>query len=176
MNFLSKIIIPVVVLGITLYGFRKKVNLYDSFLVGAKDGLIMTFHIAPSIIAMVFATNLFLNSHFIDYFFRFLHPLFQTIHIPVEILPMAFVRPISGTASLAILNNILMIYGPDSFVGRLASTLQGCTDTTIYVLALYFGSIKVTKTGHALGVGLFADLMGILASFVIVSFFFGSMS
>lgn len=172
MNLLSKIIIPVFVLSVVLYGFHKKVNLYDSFLVGAKDGLVMTFHIAPAIVAMVFATNLFLNSHFIDFFFRFLHPLFAAIHIPIEILPMALVRPISGTASLAILNNIFVLYGPDSFVGRLASTLQGCTDTTIYVLALYFGSIKVTKTGHALGAGLFADLMGILASFFIVSFFF----
>lgn len=173
MNILSKLIIPIFVVGVVLYGFYKKVDIYESFLIGAKDGLVMTLHIAPAIIAMIFATNLFLNSHFIDYAFRFLHPLLNVIHIPVEILPMALVRPISGTASLAILNNILLIYGPDSFVGRLASTLQGCTDTTIYVLALYFGSIKVTKTGHALGVGLFADLVGILASFVIVSLFFG---
>ena len=133
----------------------------------------MTFHIAPSIIAMVFATNLFLNSHFIEWAFQFLAPLFRIIHIPIEILPMAMVRPISGTASLAILNNILILYGPDSFVGRLASTLQGCTDTTIYVLALYFGSIRVKKTGHALSAGLFADFVGILASFFIVSMFFG---
>lgn len=173
MNLLSKFIIPLFVLGVILYGFFKKVDIYDSFLQGAKDGLVMTFHIAPAILAMVFATNLFLNSHFIETFFRFLHPFFEMIHIPVEILPMALVRPISGTASLAIMNNILMVYGPDSFVGRLASTLQGCTDTTIYVLALYFGSIKVTKTGHALGAGLFADFVGILASFVIVTLFFG---
>lgn len=173
MNFFSKVIIPIFVVGVVLYGFYKKVDLYESFLSGAKDGLIMTFHIAPAIIAMVFATNLFLNSHFIDYAFRFLHPLFSAIHIPIEILPMALVRPISGTASLAILNNILLLYGPDSFVGRLASTLQGCTDTTIYVLALYFGSIKVSKTGHALGAGLFADLVGIVSSFIIVSLFFG---
>ena len=151
----------------------KKVDIYESFLKGAKEGLIMTFHIAPAVIAMVFATNLFLNSHFIEWAFQFMRPIFQIIHVPIEILPMALVRPISGTASLAILNNILLVYGPDSFVGRLASTLQGCTDTTIYVLALYFGSIKVTKTGHALGAGLFADFVGIVASFVIVSFFFG---
>lgn len=173
MNLFSKLIIPIFVVGVVLYAFYKKVDLYESFLQGAKEGLIMTFHIAPAIIAMVFATNLFLNSHFIDHAFRFLHPLFQIIHIPIEIIPMALVRPISGTASLAILNNILLSYGPDSFVGRLASTLQGCTDTTIYVLALYFGSIKVSKTGHALFAGLFADLMGILASFFIVSFLFG---
>ncbi|MCI8575290.1 MAG: spore maturation protein [Bacilli bacterium] len=173
MNFISLFIIPVFVVGVVFYGFIKKVNIYESFLKGAKEGLVMTFHIAPAVIAMVFATNLFLNSHFIEWAFQFMYPVFRAIHVPIEILPMALVRPISGTASLAILNNILMVYGPDSFVGRLASTLQGCTDTTIYVLALYFGSIKVTKTGHALGAGLFADLIGILASFVIVSAFFG---
>jgi spore maturation protein B len=173
MNLISLFIIPIFVVGVVFYGFVKKVDIYESFLKGAKEGLIMTFHIAPAVIAMVFATNLFLNSHFIEWAFQFMRPIFQIIHVPIEILPMALVRPISGTASLAILNNILLVYGPDSFVGRLASTLQGCTDTTIYVLALYFGSIKVTKTGHALGAGLFADFVGILASFVIVSFFFG---
>ena len=173
MNLISLFIIPIFVVGVVFYGFVKKVDIYESFLKGAKEGLIMTFHIARAVIAMVFATNLFLNSHFIEWAFQFMRPIFQIIHVPIEILPMALVRPISGTASLAILNNILLVYGPDSFVGRLASTLQGCTDTTIYVLALYFGSIKVTKTGHALGAGLFADFVGIVASFVIVSFFFG---
>lgn len=173
MNLISLFIIPIFVVSVVLYGFFQKVDIYESFLKGAKEGLVMTFHIAPAIIAMVFATNLFLNSHFIEWAFQFLQPIFQIIHIPMEILPMALVRPISGTASLAILNNILVVYGPDSFVGRLASTLQGCTDTTIYVLALYFGSIKVSKTGHALPAGLFADFVGILSSFVIVSVFFG---
>lgn len=173
MSIFSKLVIPIFVVGVVMYGFYKKVDLYESFLAGAKDGLLITFHIAPAVIAMVFATNLFLNSHFIDFAFRFLHPLLKIVHIPIEILPMALVRPISGTASLAILNNILFSYGPDSFVGRLASTLQGCTDTTIYVLALYFGSIKVSKTGHALGAGLFADFVGIVSSFIIVSLFFG---
>lgn len=173
MNLVSKFIIPIFVVGVVMYGFRKKVDIYESFLVGAKEGLITTFHIAPAMIAMVFATNIFLNSHFIEFAFQFLEPVFHTLHIPFQILPMALVRPISGTASLAILNNILLLNGPDSFVGRLASTLQGCTDTTIYVLALYFGSIKVSKTGHALGAGLFADFVGIVASFIIVSFFFG---
>ncbi len=173
MSLISVFIIPIFVFLVVMYGFYRNVDIYESFLAGAKEGLVMTFHIAPSIIAMVFATNLFLNSHFIEWAFQFLAPLFRLIHIPIEILPMALVRPISGTASLAILNNILILYGPDSFVGRLASTLQGCTDTTIYVLALYFGSIRVKKTGHALGAGLFADFVGIVSSFFIVRLFFG---
>ena len=173
MSLISVFIIPIFVFLVVMYGFYRNVDIYESFLAGAKEGLVMTFHIAPSIIAMVFATNLFLNSHFIEWAFQFLAPLFRLIHIPIEILPMALVRPISGTASLAILNNILILYGPDSFVGRLASTLQGCTDTTIYVLALYFGSIRVKKTGHVLGAGLFADFVGIVSSFFIVRLFFG---
>lgn len=172
MNQISNYIVPLFVLGILIYALTKKTNIYDSFLVGAKEGLITTFHIAPAVIAMVFAINLFINSHFLEFILSFLNPFFNSFNIPLSVLPMAFVRPISGTASLAIMNNIFSVYGPDSFVGRLASTLQGCTDTTIYVLALYFGSIKVTKIRHALKAGLFADLMGIIAAFLITFIFF----
>ncbi len=173
MNIVSKIIIPLFVLGVIFYGFVKKVNVYDSFLVGAKEGMVMIFHIAPTIIAMVFAINIFLDSHFLEGALAFLKPLFVDSRISIDIIPMALLRPISGTASLAIMNEIFANFGPDSLVGRLAATLQGCTDTTIYVLALYFGSIKVTKTRYALPVGLFADLMGIIAAFIITFIFFG---
>ena len=173
MNLISKLAIPLFVLLIIFYGVKKRINVYDSFLEGAKEGLVMVFHITPTIIAMVFADNIFLDSGFIDGMLGFLKPLFDFINIPIDILPMALLRPISGTASLAIMNDIFANFGPDSFIGRLASTLQGCTDTTIYVLALYFGSIKVKKTRYSLPVGLFADLMGILAAFVITFIFFG---
>lgn len=173
MNTLSKIIIPLFVFFIIFYGVKKKVNVYDTFLNGAKEGLIMVFHIAPTIIAMVFAVNIFLDSKFLEGALSFLHPLFELSKIPIDILPMAILRPISGTASLAIMNDIFIKFGPDSFIGRLSSTLQGCTDTTIYVLALYFGSIKVTKTRYSLPVGLFADICGIIAAFVITIIFFG---
>ena len=108
----------------------------------------------------------------LSFFLEYMQPVLSLIKIPVEIIPMALLRPISGNASLAILNNILAIYGPDSYLGRLASTMQGCTDTTIYVLALYFGSVGIKKGGHALPVGLFADFMGIIATLIIVSIFF----
>ena len=169
----SNFIVPIFVLFILIYGFKKKVNIYDSFLVGAKDGLLTIFRIAPAVIAMVFATNIFSNSHFLEFIFSYFTPILNAFNIPINVLPMALVRPISGTASLAIMSNIFEVYGPDSFVGRLASNLQGCTDTTIYVLALYFGSIKVTKTKHALSAGLFADAVGIIAAFLITFIFFG---
>ena len=174
MSVLSKLIIPFFVLFVIFYGFKKKVFIYDTFLEGAKDGLVTAFHIFPSIIAMVFAINIFINSHLLETVFSLFTPLLNFFHIPIHILPMAFVRPISGTASLAIMNDIFVRFGPDSFAGRLASTIQGCTDTTIYVLALYFGSVKINKTRHALSTGLFADFVGILASFIIVSLVFGT--
>ena len=106
MNILSKIIIPLFVFFIIIYGAKKKVNVYDTFLEGAKDGLIMVFHIAPTIIAMVFAVNIFLDSNFLKGALNFLKPLFQLTKIPMDILPMAILRPISGSATLAIMNDI----------------------------------------------------------------------
>lgn len=172
MSTISKLIIPLFVLFVVFYAFRKKVMIYDTFLEGAKEGLITVFHIFPSIVAMVFAINIFLNSHILETLFGIISPILTKINLPINILPMAFVRPISGTASLAIMNEIFIDFGPDSFVGRLASTIQGCTDTTIYVLALYFGSIKINKTRYALSTGLFADFIGIVASFIVVSLLF----
>ena len=168
MNRLSIIIIPIVVLYIIYNGLRKKIDIYNSFLLGAKDGLVTVFNIFPAILAMVFAINIFLNSGVINSISLLLKGL-----LPFDILPMAMLRPISGTASLAILNNIYSLHGPDSYVGNLASIIQGCTDTTVYVLALYFGSVKITKTKYALPVGLFADLVGIIMAFVLTKIFFG---
>lgn len=172
MNVLSKIVIPLFVLLVIFYGLKKKVMIYDTFLEGAKEGLMTIFEIFPSIIAMVFAINIFLDSHILESLLGVLEPLFNQMNVPISILPMALVRPISGTASLAVLNDIFANLGPDSFAGRLASTIQGCTDTTIYVLALYFGSVKIKKTRHALSTGLFADFVGIMASILIVSIVF----
>ena len=101
-----------------------------------------------------------------------LSPIIGNINVPLEIIPMAILRPVSGTASLAIMNDIFKTFGPDSFVGRLASILQGCTDTTIYVIALYFGTVKITKIRHALWGGLFADLIGIIAAIILTNLFF----
>ena len=167
---MSSYIIPIIILLIISYGIYKKENIYEDFLDGAKEGLQIIYKVIPAIVAMTFAINIFLKSNVINVFFYILKPLL--FKIPLEIIPMALLRPFSGTATFAILSNIFSIYGPDSFIGRLSSTMQGCTDTTIYVLALYFGSIKITKTRYALDVGLFADLLGLVASIIIVSFVF----
>lgn len=172
MNTFSKIVIPIFIVFVIFYGFIKKVNIYDTFLEGAKEGLMISFNIFPSIIAMVFAINIFLDSNFVNAVLGVFTPILNLINIPLEIMPMALLRPISGTATLAIMNDIFIKYGPDSYVGRLASVLQGCTDTTIYVLALYFSSIGVKKIRYSLGVGLFADLVGITVAFIITMLFF----
>ncbi len=172
MTDFSKVVIPVFLLIVIVYGFHKKVDLYDSFLVGAKEGLQMCFSIFPTILAMVFAINIFLDSNILAEFFGFLTPFLKKFSLPYEILPMAFLRPISGSATLTIMNDILIKYGPDSFVGNMSSILQGCTDTTLYVLALYFGSVKIYKTKYALKVGLFADFVGILLAVILTLIFF----
>lgn len=160
---ISNYILPVFILFIIIYAIIKKVNLYDSFLTGIKDGLKLSVNIIPALISMVFAVNIFLDSNFL----LTISFLFKHITIPSEIIAMTVLRPISGTATLAILSDIFLDYGPDSFVGNLASVIQGCTDTTVYVLALYFGSVKITKSRYALKVGLFADFIGILIAFIL---------
>ena len=172
MKNISFILLPLLVLYIIFYGFKKKVNIYDEFLIGAKEGLITTFKIIPNIVAMIFAINILIKSNIISDIFLFLQPYLQKMDLSSDILPMAFLRSISGTSTLAIMANIFDIYGPDSVMGLLASVIQGSSDTTFYVVALYYGSIGITKNRYALSVGLFSDLCGIIASFLLVYLLF----
>lgn len=172
MEIISKIILPIVIIIIVFYGVKKKINVYDVFLEGAKEGLATTFSIFPSVIAMIFAINIFLDSNVLNFLIKLITPFIGHLNFPLEIIPMAILRPISGTASLAIMNDIFINFGPDSFIGRLASILQGCTDTTIYVIALYFGTVKITKIRHALVGGLFADVVGIIMAIILTNLFF----
>ena len=172
METISIIILPLIVLIIVIYGYKKNVNIYDSFMVGVTEGLKTSVSIFPNLLAMIFAVNILISSGFIDYIFSFLKSILSTYSLTSDILSMAFFRPISGNASLAIMNNIFANFTPDSIMGRLASVIQGSTDTTFYVLALYFGSIGIKKTRYALSVGLFADFVGIVMSFILVYLFF----
>ncbi len=172
MSSYSEIILPLLVLIIIIYGFTKKVNLYDSFIVGAKEGLSMSINIFPFLLAMTFSISILLKSNFIIFALSGLKDFFLLLRMPFEVLPMALIRPISGSASLVFLNDLFTNYGPDSYIGRLGSTIQGCTDTTLYVLTLYFGSVKISKIRYSLKVGLFADLVGIIVSILIVNLIF----
>ena len=132
----------------------------------------MIYTIFPTYIAMILAVNLFINSGALDLILNVIKSIISNDIIPAEIIPMSIVRPISGSASLAYLNNIYMTKGPDSFVGLLGSVIQGCTDTTFYVVSLYFASIGIRKTKYTLKAALFADFIGITASIIIVNLLF----
>ena len=172
MSKISALVVPFIIFMILIYGIKKHINVYDSFLAGAKGSFEIIFNIFPSILAMVLGINIFINSGLIDVIFEILRPIFNLIKVPVEIIPMALMRPMSGSSSLALLNNILSSSGPDSLIGRICSIIQGSTDTTFYVISLYFGSIGIKKIKYSLWVGLFADIVGIISSIVVVKLFF----
>ena len=167
MNNISNYIIPIIVLIIVLYALKKRVDIYDTFIDGTKESFDMTLKVFPNLLAMVFGVNIFLKSGVLDFIFNNLKPIFSYINVQIEILPMAIMRPISGSASLAILNNLFLNYGPDSFIGTVASIIQGSTDTTFYVLTLYFGSIGIKKIRYAMWAGLFSDLVGIVTAIIL---------
>lgn len=172
LDFISKLIIPFLVLIIVIYGLSKKVNVYEAFVSGAKESFPMILTIFPFILAMILAINIFLQSGVLTGFLNFISPFLLSLKVPVEIVPMALMRPISGNATLAILNNLLCDYGPDSLIGRIGSVIQGSTETTFYVLTLYFGSVGVKKIRHAMWTGLLVDLIGIVSSVIIVLLLF----
>lgn len=170
---LGNYLIPIVVLLIIIYAIKKKVSIYDSFVTGAKEGIELGISILPYLVAMLFATNILLKSNFLNNIFEYIRPVFDFLKVPIEILPMALIRPISGNASFAVMIDLIKTYGVDSFLGKLAATLQGATDTTIYVLSLYFGSIGIKKIGHAMWAGLLTDLIAVIISIILVSVVFG---
>jgi len=172
MILLSKLVMPIIVVTIISYAFCKKINIYESFIKGAKEGLEMTVNLFPYLLAMIFSINIIIKSNAINDFLSLLKPFFDILKVPIEIIPMAIMRPISGTATLALMNDVFTQYGVDSFLGKLASTIQGSTDTTIYILTLYFGFIGIKKIRYAMWVGLAADLVGVIASIVVVNLVF----
>lgn len=169
---ISNLIIPLMVLFIIIYGIKKKVNIYDEFLTGSTESFGMVLKIFPPLLAMILGINIFLKSGLLTLITTVLEPLFYIIKVPIEVFPMMIMRPISGTSSLAILNNLFETFGPDSIIGILGSIIQGSTDTTFYVITLYFGSIGIKKIRYALWAGLFADLIGITASIIITNILF----
>lgn len=177
MEFISTIsiwMIPLLIMFILLYATVKRVPTYETFVDGAKEGFGMAVSIIPYLVGMLVAISVFRASGAMDFIIELLKPALQTIGIPTEIVPLAFIRPISGTGALGMTSDLIATYGPDSFIGRLASTMQGSTDTTFYVLTVYFGAVGIKKMGDALKVGLLSDLVGVIASVIIVTIVFGT--
>ncbi|MET3682370.1 spore maturation protein B [Alkalibacillus flavidus] len=170
----SSYIIPIIVLLVLVYGTYQKVPTYETFVEGGKEGVRMAISLLPFLLGMIVSISIFRASGALDAFVGIITPALTFFHIPPEIVPQALTRPISGTASLSMATDIIQTEGPDSFIGRLASTMQGSTDTTLYVLTVYFGAVGIKKMGDALKVGLIADVIGIIASLTVCYLIFGS--
>ncbi len=152
------------VLLIVVYSLIKKVDLYDAFIEGSKETFKMSLTIFPNLLAMILSVNVLINSGFLEWL---MSNFLTSLKLPIELISLIMMKPISGSAAVALLNTIFSKYGVDSFNGLLASTIQGCTDTTFYVIALYYGSVGIKKTKYAMATSLFGDVVGILTSIIL---------
>ncbi|MCF6093122.1 spore maturation protein [Microaerobacter geothermalis] len=157
---------------ITISQFRG-VKVFETFVEGAKEGIFLSIKLIPYILGVYVAFGILKESGALIFLLSFLSPIYQLLGIPVEIFPLMIVRPLSGPASLGITMDLLETYGPDSFIGRMASTIDGSTDTTLYIMTLYFGAVGVKNIRYALIVGLSADVMAFLSSVFFVKLIFG---
>ena len=173
LSTISFIIVPVLILITIFLAIKKKVNGYDKFLIGVKEGMGLFKEVFPTLIAMVSAVAILRGSGFISDIGELLKTVFGINGDAVELVPMILFRPISGSASMTVFNSICQNNGPDSFLCRTSAIIQGSTDTTLYVLSLYFSSIGVTKWKHALKAGLIADVVGIAIGVALSIIFFG---
>lgn len=168
---MSHTIIPtILIIGIT-YALIKKVNIFSSFTDGVKEGLKITLGLFPTILAMVLSINILVSSTILSDISTSLGSLFALLKFPPELFPLAILRPISGSSSLIYLSSILGEVGPDSFIGKCASVMQASSDTTIYILGLYFGSVQIKKIRHSLFVGLFTDFCVVILTIIVVRLF-----
>jgi spore maturation protein B len=170
---IGSVIIPAIMSVIIVYGLVKKVDIFECFITGAKEGLGTAVAILPALVALMTCVGMFKASGVLDVVTFSFAPLAGLLGIPKEIIPLAILRPISGSGALVIFNNLLGEFGPDSYIGRVASVLEGSSETTFYTIAVYFGAIKLSKTRHTVAASLTADVAGFVMSAVMVTWFFG---
>lgn len=170
---LSRWAIPLILLSIPVIALIRKIDVYEAFIDGAASGFETAIKTIPYLVAMFLSLQVFRASGAMELMAKAMAPLMGKVGIPSEILPLALVRSLSGGGALGITAELIKTYGPDSFIGRLASTMQGSTDTTFYVLTLYFGSVGIKKYRYSPVVGLIADITTFLASVYIVHLMFG---
>jgi spore maturation protein B len=170
---MSSYAIPTIILVILALGMYKEVKVYDVFAEGAKEGISTVIRIIPALVGLMVAIGVFRASGALDLIVFAVKPITSFLKIPSEVVPLAFLRPISGSASLALVSDILKTYGADSFIGRLASTLMGSTETIFYTLAVYFGSVGIKNIRFTLVAALVADLVSVIAAVWICSLVFG---
>jgi spore maturation protein B len=167
--------IPVIVATVFVVGYIRKVSIYITFVDGAKSGFGTSIRLIPHLIAMMVAVQVFRASGAMDYLVTSLSPILHILHVPAEVAPMGLLRPISGMGSLALMVDIFQKHGPDSWLGQLASTMQAASDTTLYVVTVYFGSVGIRNIRYALKVGLLADFVSVIGSVIAVYLLMGPM-
>lgn len=172
MGAISVYVLPIFLLSVFTMAFINKTNAFDHFVDGAKEGMKTTVSLVPNIVGMIVAIKVFLASGIVEAIANLLNPILTAINIDAHVLPLMILRPLSGSAALSVTTDLISIYGPDSHIGRLASVMQGSTDTTIYIITVYFAAVGLSEMKHALKLGLTADVIGFAASILAVSIFF----
>ena len=167
LNTISLLAIPFMLAFFPLYAALKRVKVYEQFVEGAKEGFQVAVTIIPFLVAILVAIGMFRGAGGIDLITAWLETVMDVLHFPSELLPMSLMRPLSGSGTLGIFTELVKEFGPDSLIARTAGTIYGSTETTFYVIAVYFGAVGVQRTRHAVPAGLIADLVGIIASVII---------
>lgn len=166
-NFISNLAMPIIILMIILYGLKDKNKVFDTFLEGAKEGMGITVSIFPTLIGLFVAIGALRSSGILEKIIYIISPILKFINFPSELMPLAMLRPISGSSSIAIATDIMKNYGVDSKLGLMASTIMGSTETTLYTIAIYTSCIKVKKTRYILLAALIGDLVGMIVSVIV---------
>lgn len=169
-NYLSTIAVPMVILLIIVYGVIEKNKVYDTFIEGAKEGTQVVVNIFPTLVGIFLAVGALRSSGLIELIINIIKPIIETLRIPAEIMPLALLRPISGSASMAVATDIISKNGVDSLIGLIASTIMGSTETTLYTIALYTSAVGIKKIRFVLAAALIADITGMLISVAICRF------
>jgi spore maturation protein B len=164
---ISNVIFLIFVVGIPFYGAFKKINVFDSFVDGAKDGFKTAVQLIPYLVGMLVAIGMLRASGFFDLLQKLLSPVLARWHIPSDIIPLVLVRPFSGSAANGVLADIIHQNGGDSWVSHLAATIMGSTETTFYVVAVYFGAVSIRHTRYAIPVGLMAEFAGMCTAIIL---------
>ena len=169
-NFLSNLAMPLIILMIVIYGVIEKKEVFDKFIEGAKEGIKIVVNIFPTLIGLFLAVGTLRSSGVIDIVIKILDPLLNIVQFPTEIMPLALLRPISGSSSIAVATDIMKNFGVDSQIGIMAAVIMGATETTLYTIAVYSSSVKIKKTRFVLIAALTADIVGIITSIIVCRF------
>jgi spore maturation protein B len=172
-GLLSYFVIPLMLVGFPLYGLYKRVPVYEAFVEGAKEGFDVAVRIIPYLVAILFAIGMFRASGAMDFLTDALRPVLTFVGFPAEVLPMAILRPLTGSGSAALVAEMIQVYGEDSIFVKMAAVMFGSTETTFYVIAVYFGAVNIRRTRHALPAGLTADISAMLIAVWTVRLLFG---